>query len=269
MTVLYHKCEKGKRCRKYRDCKICNNIRKAQMSDLTELAGRFSRYSQYAVVMPHQQVTDHIKALKTNITRTLRKSANGALITVETSKNDALHLNIILNTDKQLNTHDFTKAVELTNGTANVFIDDLNTQIEIRNATSYGLKIESIPPKYQWAGNTVNTTGNLRTMREIMQGKRMLHHAPHITMTSLNNTFADLGLEPLTETLYNSNYIQKSMKQLLAYGEELKRMGKCYSTTHGLMTLKEFQTKFNRKLGAVKRQETKRQQQMVRDRFYS
>ncbi len=99
MEVLYNKngeCRSGSRCKKYRVCEECNKIRQANIANVTELASRFSANARYSVVMPFNEGQDPqlINKLKTRITRKLRKSVDGTFISVETSANDALHLNL-------------------------------------------------------------------------------------------------------------------------------------------------------------------------------
>ncbi len=260
MKTLYHNSEKCKpyhRCKKFKTCEMCNRIRQANLADITSMAGRFSPHSQYAVVMPFGEAQNHLKELKTKLTRKLRTSTNGAMITVESSNNDALHLNIITNSDNKLTTAPFSKILSNMNFEASIFLDDLKTNTDIRRATAYSNKIESIPNKHQYDGNILNTTGNIRTMREILQSQRMAKRMPVIAMVSINQTLAKLGLEPLDDYLFSSDFIQKNLKQIMNYSDQLDKLGKCYSPKYGIMTHADFNAKFNMRLGLEKANRTR------------
>lgn len=267
MGTLYHnseKCKPYRRCKNFKICKTCNRIRQAHLADLTSMAGRFSPHSQYAVVMPYGEAQNHIKELKTKLTRKLRKSTNGTMVTVESSNNDALHLNIITNSDNRLTTAPFSKIISNMNFEASIFLDDLKTNTDIRRATAYSNKIESIPNRYQYNGNILNTTGNIRTMREVMQSQRIIEKMPVIAMVSINHTLTELGLEPLDEYLYNSNFIQKNLKQIMNYSDQLDKLGKCYSPKYGIMTHNEFKAKFNKRIGLEKARRTREKNKRFR-----
>ncbi len=260
MKQLYHnseKCKPYKRCKNFKNCKTCSKIRQAQLADTAELASRFSKYSQYAVVMPFDKAQNHIKELKTKLTRKLKTSTNGIMTTVESSANDALHLNFIINSDIKLSTKPFSKIIENMNFEASIFIDELTTTTDIRRATAYSNKIESIPTPEQYQGNIMNSTGDVRTCREIMQSQRMIERMPIIALVSINQTLTQLGLEPIDNYIFESDFIQKNIRQIMNYGEQLKKMGKCYSPRYGLMTEQDFKSKFNRKIGTLKAKATR------------
>ncbi len=122
------------RCKKYRICEECNKIRQSNIVNVTELASRFSANARYSVVMPFndEQEPQLINKLKT---RKLRKSVDGTFISVETSANEALHLNLIT-----LSNTDFNHLV-------------FDRELKRLGITAYSTKINSIPSKELYCGN--------------------------------------------------------------------------------------------------------------------
>jgi len=228
--ILYGNCKPYNRCKKFKTCTTCNRIRQAHLSDLTEMAGRFSKHSQYAVVMPFGDGQENIKEIKTKITRKIRKSTNGAMISVESSKNQALHLNIILNSDELIKPLIFEKILENTGG-GSVFVDELHNPLDIRKATSYSSKISSIPDAKQYAGNILNTAGNIRTMKQILHSDRMMSNNPYMALASMSQAFAKIGVLPPNP----ATTPKKTIIQLTQLIEQLNIHGKCYSTKYGVL----------------------------------
>lgn len=240
MGILYHnnseQCNVGRRCKKYRACETCNKIRQAQHADLTSLAGRFSAHSQYCVIMPYADGQHRINEIKTKITRKIKPISNGALISVETSKNSALHLNIILNSDKLINQNIITKSLGKMGVAGSVFIDKLNTDNEIRRATAYSCKLNSIPNKEQYQGNIINTTGNIRTIRQAHQSKSLIENQPYIAIASFNSMLKKLGFEFKDI----STTPQQTIKSILHLSNEISKLGCCYSRKYGVMNIEQF-----------------------------
>ncbi len=127
------------RCKKYRICEECNKIRQVNIVNVTELASRFSANARYSVVMPFNDEQEPqlqlINKLKIRITRKLRKSVDGTFISVETSANEALHLNLITLSNTDLNHLVFDR------------------ELKRLGITAYSIKIDSIPSKELYCGN--------------------------------------------------------------------------------------------------------------------
>lgn len=260
------KCFAGQRCGLFKKCETCNKIRQARLCDITELAGRFSPRATYAVMMPFNQAQNQetVKKLKTNLTRKLRKSTNGILTSIETSANDALHLNLIINHEKPLNLKPFQTIAKNLNAEVDIFLESINKK-DLRRVTAYALKKQSIPTKEQYEGNTLNLSGNLRTMKEILQSKRMIKSNPLVAITSMCNTLIKLGLEPPDEALIKQPRLQRSLENLMYLTKQVKELNVCYSETRGILTRKEFEKIYNRKLGQCKKDITRKKQNMLWD----
>lgn len=258
MNKLYSNCYKGNRCNKFRTCQGCNRIRQAKIADLAEMSARFSNVSQYAVIMPTEQAQAQVKILKSNICRTLTKHTDGAMVTVETSKNDALHLNIIANSNTPLSVGVIDKTLNKISQRADIFMDTLKSATDVRRAIAYSLKIESIPKRERFAGHTYTSLGSVRTIKQIMQSRRMLNSMPIATMVSFNQQLVRIGLTPLDEHLFTSDFIQTHCIQLMNWIDEIDKLGICYSSTHGLMNVRDFSIRFNRKIGVIKASATRK-----------
>jgi hypothetical protein len=246
-TEKEQNCQPHKRCKNFKTCDTCNRIRQAHLSDITELASRFSNHSQYAVVMPFAEAQEHIKEIKTKITRKIRKSTNGAMITVESSNSNALHLNFIINSDKPLTSKPFSQTLEKMGYSGSVFIDELKKPIEVRRATAYSLKRESIPTYYQYSGNIMNTTGNLSTFKEIIHSKRMSKYNPYIKIAGLQIALKELGLPVLP-----SNTPQDQIKKIADLINQIQKLDKCYSDKYGLLSFDEFTKYYIKYIKSIK-----------------
>ena len=250
-----NECYSGHRCGLFKKCDNCNRIRQARLCDITELASRFSPRATYAVVMPFGkgQNQETIRKLKTNLTRKLRKSTNGIMTSIETSANDALHLNLIINHDEPLSIRPFQTIAKNLNVETDIFINEISKH-EIRKVSAYALKRQSIPTKGQYNGNTVNLSGNLRTMKEILQSKKMINKSPIIAITSMCHTLIDFGLEPPNEALLKMPTLQRSLDNLIYLTSQLKELDMCYSEQRGLLNKQEFAKIYNRKMGQCKKE---------------
>lgn len=246
-------CQTGSRCGLFKTCEACNRQRQARICDIVELANRFSNRATYAVVMPFNRAQNQetIKRLKTNLTRKLRKSTDGMMVSVETSAADALHLNLILNHQEPITPIPFQIVSKNMGIDCDIFVEEIDKN-QIRRVSAYALKRQSIPTKDQYDGNTANLSGNLRTMKEILQSKRMINHNPLVAITSMCNTLVALGLEPPTETLLETPRLQRSLNNLIYLSEQVKSVGLCYSEKRGLLTAKEFKIIYKRKLRQCK-----------------
>ena len=247
-------CQPRNRCHLFKTGEPCARIRQARLCDITELASRFSSHATYAVVMPigKAQNQNTIKKLKTNLTRKMRKSTDGLMTSIETSANDALHLNLIINSKEIITPRPFQTVIKNLGIEADIFVEKINKN-DVRKVTAYSLKKQSIPTLEQYEGNTLNLSGNMKSFKQIMQSKRMIKHSPIIAITSMCNTLIKFGLEPPTKALLETPRLQRSLDNLIYLTSQLKELDMCYSEKHGLLTAKEFFRIYKRKIGQCKR----------------
>ncbi len=261
MEALYNKngeCRSGSRCKKYRVCEECNKIRQANIANVTELASRFSANARYSVVMPFNEGQDPqlINKLKTRITRKLRKSVDGTFISVETSANDALHLNLITLSKTDFNPLVFDKELKRLGVTGSVFSEPIQSS-DVRRITAYSTKIDSIPSKELYAGNIYSTTGSVRTAGHFMQSQRMFNYAPAVAITAMCNKLIQMGLVPPSSLIQETNTFAKMVKLLVLLAEQVDAQDICYHPTLGLLNKDEFAKFYNRSIGACKSEITR------------
>ena len=238
-------CEPRNRCKKFKECEQCNRIRQAKMSDITELASRFSNRATYAVVMPHGKAQNQntIKALKTKVTRKLRKSTDGMMVSVETSANDALHLNLIINSPGEISPRPFQTIIKNMGIEASIFVEDISKN-DIRRVTSYAMKFQSLPSKEQYTGNLINLSGGVRNASDVIKSHRMGRYAPAVAVESMNLTLLEMGLEPPTEDMWLETSLVTKINKLNYMLAQLKQGDVCYHDEYGLLTKKKFEVMF-------------------------
>ena len=249
--TLYKKneeCTSYKRCKKYRVCEKCNNIRQAKLSDITELAARFSPRATYTVIMPkaEAQVESIIKAVKSKITRKVKQSVDGTFISVETSKNDALHLNILTMGQSIITPEPFKAVIKKMGIAADLYHEEVATS-DIRNITAYALKMQSLPTKDQYSGNLYNITGSVRNAKNIMQSQKMFKYAPAVAVLSMCNTLIKWGIKPPTEKMLKFNSMQAITESLCDLVNQIDTQEICYSKKNGLLNKADFITLYNKR----------------------
>ncbi|MBA5249265.1 MAG: hypothetical protein FE834_07015 [Gammaproteobacteria bacterium] len=260
MAILYKKsaaCVAGNRCKKYRVCDECNRIRQSKLCDVTELAARFSNKARYSVIMPYDDGQDEhiIKKLKTSITRKLRRSVDGCFVSVESSPNDALHLNIITMSRDDVAPLVFDKSLKDMGLAGSVFSEEI-AFTDVRRVTAYSLKRQSLPVKEQYSGNLYNITGSIRDMSSVLQSKAMFNYCPAVAITSMCNQLLSLGLVPPTDTLAKTNTLGKMMSSLVFLVAQLDKSKYCYHDQLGLINEVQFRKYYNRLIGNAKRELT-------------
>ncbi len=256
MGTLYNKndgCRSGSRCMKYRICEECNKIRQAQICDITELASRFSANARYSVIMPYDEGQDAqlINKLKTRITRKLRKSVDGTFISVESSANDALHLNLITLSDTDFNPLVFDRELKRLGVTGAVFSEPVQSS-DVRRITAYSTKIDSIPSKELYGGNIYSTAGSVRLAGQFMQSKRMFNYAPAVAITAMCNKLIQMGLVPPSNLIQQTNTFAKMIKLLVLLAEQVDAQDICYHPTLGLLNRDEFAKFYNYSMRSCK-----------------
>lgn len=244
MTGLYtntKECTSFKRCKQYRICEHCNNARQAKLCDVTELASRFSNKATYAVIMPygHAQKPEVISAIKSKVIRKIKPSIDGSFISVETSPNKALHLNLVLTHQAGFNPDPIKKILKNMNVEASLFCEQIDPTA-VRNVTAYALKLQSIPEKDQYTGNQYNMTGMVKTAGHIMQSHRMMTTAPIVALKSMNNTLEKYGLNPISSELLDKKYLLAELQNLNFLVAQLDNNEMNYSPETGLISNADF-----------------------------
>lgn len=245
-------CYKGHRCKLFKQCEICNNIRQARLADATELASRFSKNATYAVVLPYEQTQSNIKMMRSNIIRSMRKSSDGLFCSVETSQNRALHLNMLILSDDKPSLTVFQRALKNIGSDGSIFSETLTNGksspdilTQVRNITAYALKRQSIPTPDQFNGNLITTQGSVKGMKEILQGEAMRRIAPLVALVSMRNTLDKLGLITPDPNKSYPKHTNEILADFARMAKQLEKGKRCYSVRHGMLSEKEFTHYYN------------------------
>lgn len=236
-----NECVKYNRCKKYRICEKCNNIRQARLCDVAELASRFSNNAHYSVIMPHtDSINEHsIKSIKTKLARKLRANSDGLFTTIETSKNNALHINTLILGAAPNISQQIKKVIETEEVIADVFIEPIQMS-EVRRVTAYTTKRKSLPCKAQYSGNLFNGSGSIKTAGQIMQSYRMLRHNPAVFLVSINKTLKEMGLKSMTATGIKNSFIDEKLNEFVHLVAQLGKQDICYSKEFGILDKEQF-----------------------------
>lgn len=259
-------CNKSARCKDFRKCQECANIRQARISDVVELAARFSPVATYAVVLPKKEANrpEVIKALKTKLTRKLRQSTNGLMCSIETTPNDALHLNLIINSENKITPKPFQTIAKNLDIQADIFVQQIRVD-EIRKVTAYALKKQSLPSREQYQGNILNVSGTVKTAGAVMQSVQMMKNNPLVAITAMNNRLIKMGLEPPSEALFKTSRLRNSLASLVYMTAQLESFEACWTEGRGLITADEFAKIYRKKIGTYKAELTRKKIDMQFD----
>jgi hypothetical protein len=170
------------------------------------------------------------------------------MATIETTANNALHLNLIITSQQDVNHQDFYKVAENMEMETNIIFQKIQKET-IRRVASYATKKEGIPAVSEYSGNTLNYYDSFRTAKQVMQSFRMLKISPAIFLTSLNNSLDQLGLLPLSKTDIFKPQIFKKLESILFYIEQFKTKEYVYSKRFGLINKSSFGYNLQEMLG--------------------
>lgn len=204
-------CRSGNRCNQFRVCEACNKIRQAKACDKVEMASKFSRYTTNATVMPYgagSQSKESVGKLKTNILTALKPHITGAMVSVEVSDNDALHLNFVLNSRKKILQSIFEKLEQEVDIGLDTLLEPISPS-DVRNRTAYALKYRSIPTQEQYSGNLVNTTGDVRRAGQVIRDYKLLSSDRGLVVHRIINDLTELGIkQPGFDTLISDEHLR-------------------------------------------------------------
>jgi hypothetical protein len=191
-------CRPKSRCHQFKICEACNRERQRQACDTVELSSKFNRYTTNATVMPFgagSQSQNQIKKLKSQLLKKLKPTTTGALVSVESSGNDALHLNMIIQSKKRLITSPFDEVSGALNIGVDVLLENVS-KADVRNRVAYALKYQSIPSKDRYNGNLVNTTGNVRNAKNAINDYKLFIDNQALAVAIIYKQLLDFGITP-------------------------------------------------------------------------
>jgi hypothetical protein len=224
-------CRSGNRCNQFRVCEACNKIRQAKTCDKVEMASKFSRYTTNATVMPYgagSQSKESVGKLKTNILTALKPHITGAMVSVEVSDNDALHLNFVLNSRKKILQSIFEKLEQEVDIGLDTLLEPISPS-DVRNRTAYALKYRSIPTQEQYNGNLVNTTGDVRRAGQVIRDYKLLSSDRGLVVHRIINDLTELGIkQPGFDTLISDEHL-RTTTAIFKLLSDFKNFGKAHT----------------------------------------
>lgn len=207
MSIISN-CEKGFRCRKWRECEHCARIRQAQIASLAEEGAATSPHITYAVTRTYSQQT--ISKDRTDFIKRLNKAVNGGIWTIETADITGLHVNIVVGSDKPI---DATKLAEMWDSSADVWAAEIPRK-DVRNVAAYCSKKESFPTKNEYSGRLYGSFGEWKRPLSLLAEQKT---SPVVAGAALEGMLAGLGMpEPEAEPEYSRPLIS------VPYGDKPK-----------------------------------------------
>ncbi|MDC9720924.1 MAG: hypothetical protein PSN46_09410 [Gammaproteobacteria bacterium] len=212
--AIISNCEKGFRCRKWKECEHCSRIRQAQIASLAEEGAATSPHITYAVTRTYSQKT--ISKDRTDFIKRLNRAVNGGIWTIETADITGLHVNILLGSDKPI---DATKLAGMWgSSSADIWAAEIPRK-DVRNVAAYCSKKESFPNKEEYQGRLYGSFGEWKRPLALLAENKS---SPVVAGAALDGMLAGLGVpEPEPEPEYNRPSINGYRKPK---GKELKEL---------------------------------------------
>jgi hypothetical protein len=252
-------CKPHNRCHAYRHCEQCNKIRQAKLADTAVLSSAANKSissaknsegtTSYLVAMPEWKGAPQEKKLnklKSEFTKVLKSSAGGAIIGVETSKENQLHLNAIINSKRKLLISPFQHAARKVGISISVNIQELSTITDIRRATAYSFKYESIPNKEEYTGNLYNLSGTTKRVGAVISSSGCFQKSPVLAMASAINSLESWGVTPPSMIIMQQQELRQVVRKLCSAVAQLSEFGACYvNNNNDLLDKQQFLDYYN------------------------
>lgn len=189
MTLYHNKkiCQRGARCKDFRNCEFCCRVRQKKIADVAESGARQSRYVSYAVIRTYDQ--QKIKEQKAKFMPKLKQLTQGGLWTIEHGEYSGLHLNIIAGSERIITATDVAKAWGY-RGDADIHLENVPHN-EVRYPAAYSAKFESIPTKEQYSGHTYGTFGTFKRPLGILATQTS---NPWLQILAIEQLLTDAGI---------------------------------------------------------------------------
>jgi hypothetical protein len=233
-------CKPHSRCHAYRHCQPCNSIRQAKLANTTVLSAHSDKcisnknksgVVNYLVAMPAwhgNPQSKKINKLKSEFLRIARPMSTGGLFSVETSAENQLHINAVINSRKELTASPFERAARRVGVDVSVDIQQLRTSLDVRRATAYSFKYECIPDKEDYAGNLFNLSGTTKRVGSVISSSGMFKKSPIIAIQSTISTLKGWGVVEPNIFLMQSPELKNIVRQLCSLVAQVSEFGACY-----------------------------------------
>lgn len=183
--MIIARCAPRARCRLWKKCPQCANIRQAQIANIAELGASTSRSITYAVVRP---LTNDIATQKAQVIKKLGSRIDGGIWTIETGKETAgLHTNLILGSDTPIHAQDIAEALTVE---ASVYAEHV-PHTDVRKIAAYSSKQSAYPHKDEYKGRLYGSFGTFKRPLAIVAESKM---SPIIGAMALEQMLDDAGI---------------------------------------------------------------------------
>lgn len=236
MSIISN-CEKGFRCRKWKECEQCARIRQAQIASLAEEGAATSPHVTYAVTRTYSQQT--ISKDRTDFIKRLSNAVNGGIWTIETADITGLHVNIVVGSDKPI---DATKLANIWGSkSADIWAAEIPRK-DVRNVAAYCSKKENFPTKSEYSGRLYGSFGEWKRPLALLAEQKK---SPVVAGAALEGMLAGLGVQELEKAPdYNRPIIDRPYGEKTK-GKDLKDLIKANDKKIAL-SLQEYEVEKNR-----------------------
>lgn len=155
MNKIISQCRKGNRCKQWRTCPECANIRQARIANVAEQGSLSSPYLTFAVVKPLKNGS--FSTEKTNLIKEVNKASEGLIWTVETGELTGLHTNLVIGSSTPFDMQTIYKALSVE---SHVWGNTNLNHKDVRNVASYISKQKGMPDKSEYSGNLYGSMGS-------------------------------------------------------------------------------------------------------------
>lgn len=227
-------CRPGNRCRKWRECDSCAQIRQAQIANVAEVGATSSPRVTYAVARTYSQAT--INKDRGQFLTRLKRATEGGIWTIERGEvSTGLHINIIAGTLSELPA---AKLASMWPGDADFWATEIPRQ-DVRNVASYSAKRSQMPDKDEYSGNLYGSWGSWkRPLAALAEGNNAVTAA-----IALEAMLADLGIpEPEQVPMY-----QKPIYESKPFARSETKREREKRADRNLMTMQQARAEHERK----------------------
>jgi hypothetical protein len=176
-----------------------------------------------------------LKKLKTQLIKKLRPVSTGMLVSVESSDNNALHLNMVINSKKRLMTSPFDEVSGALSIGVDVLLENVS-KADVRNRVAYALKYKSIPSDDQFNGNLLNTTGNVRNAKHALNDYKLFIQNQALAVSIIYKQLLDFGIRPPAKKILMLPEFSDTTKIIHNLIAQFKHFGKAHTDKTGIMS---------------------------------
>ena len=186
-------CEPRNRCRQWRVCPTCSNIRQAQIANVAESGANTSSTATFAVIRSFNQ--DTFGRDKQGFMNRITRKTQGGIWTIETGNSiNGLHMNLIIGTD---NAVDAGMLAQAWKQESDIYAEEI-PKADVRKVAAYIAKKKGYPDKTDYAGRLYGSWGTWKQPLRILAGSESGYINPALKAMGLEQQLIDLNVpEPM------------------------------------------------------------------------